>query len=149
MPNERKKPTVSPKIRILEAVIAVLTTDKVDAATIAKIEEMKTVAARATPAGDVVMKNEAGEVVEVENFGHAKTPYGYTRICKEGAKIQNTTARELRKSKDDVTKNWLKGEISEVDAKAALQELEGQEHTVTRRADGVGYATKEDATASL
>jgi len=93
--------------------------------------------------------NETGEMIDADNFGKAKTAYGYTRTCKEGAKSQNGGARELRKQKDDITKNWLAGELDEDEAKAALSELEALDSSVTAREDGIGFASKEDAVASL
>ncbi len=179
LPNGKPKPAPQ-KIRIIDSVVAVLKADGVSDTTIAKIEEMKTMVSRGTPAADVTIKDDegnihfiycsyhkkweplngqvpaldeegepTGEMVDVENFGKAKTPYGYTRVCKEGAKNQNTGAREVRKQKDEVTKNWMAGEVSEEDAKAALAELESIEGSVVARVDGIGFDTKEDAIASL
>lgn len=179
LPNGKPKP-VPQKIRILDAVIAVLIASNVAQETIDKITEMKTTVSRGTPATDVVVKddegnvlfihcsyhnkweplvgemaardeegNETGEVISVENFGKAKTPYGYTRTCKEGAKSQNDGARGLRKQKDEITQNWLKGEIEEVEAKEALTELESFDTSVKPRTDGIGFDTKEDALASV
>ena len=145
----------------------------------AKLEEMKTTVPRATQ-GDTVLKDEDGNVVAIycsyqkkwepveaevtvfedeegnetteiaTLFGKAKTPIGYARMCKEGAKNLNSSARAVRQARDEITENWLKGEISEDEAKKALTELEeeaAEEHKP--REDGIGFDTKEEAAQVL
>ncbi len=171
--SENKKKPVSPKVRVIAQVVALLAAEKVSAEIIAKVNELATVSLREGPA-EVTLKNSKGEVkfifcsyhknwepvtaeadiyddegnatgeTEMVNlFGKAQTPSGFARSCKEGAKSMNTGARDLRKQKDDITKGWMAGEIPEADAKAALQELEATVVVHKEREDGLGYTEDE------
>ena len=170
--NENKK-KISPKVRVIAQVVALLTAEKVSAEVIAKVNELATTSLREGPA-EVTLKNAKGEVqfifcsyhkkwepvstmvkvfddegndtgkTESANlFGKAQTPSGFARSCKEGAKAMNTGARDLRKQKDEITQGWIAGEIPEDEAKKALQELEATTVEHKEREDGLGYTEDE------
>lgn len=168
---------ITPKQKVINSVVELLKNENVDESIIEKVNALATTAMRSSTAdisaydadGNLVAiycsyhkmwepvtavfttEDENGNEIEeeVDLFGKAKTSNGYTRICKEGSKTMNTKARELRKAKDDITSNWLKGEIDEDEAKQALLELDEQDTSHEPRADGLGYATKEEAINAL